>query len=239
MSAGRKRDKDVPEELRHVWERDRAKKAERKRLRELERIAAAADPFASNKGGKKARKARLAAASAVPVAIETVVRDMRQFVGDIGGPRTLSLLPMDPKQRKSVHELALAFKLKSKSQGKGAARFTTLTKTTLSGVEVDEKKILDVLGNSPSSSYVTHGGRKAKGWTGKRRPRDGEVVGEVCLFQGFPDSQMLYSDFLYLSGCAETERVEHWVPDAICYGVGRGQPNWCCRRVGGPFGSRH
>src|SRR5579863_7648865 len=58
---GCQKNKHIPEELRDQWERDRAKKAERKRLRELERIAAAADPFMvrKGKGGKKARKAKL------------------------------------------------------------------------------------------------------------------------------------------------------------------------------------
>src|SRR6266849_6741190 len=42
---GRKKNKFIPEELREQWECDRAKKAERKLLRELERSAAALDPF--------------------------------------------------------------------------------------------------------------------------------------------------------------------------------------------------
>jgi R3H domain len=223
MSSGRKKGKYIPEELHHLWDRDRAKKAERKRLRELERFAAAANPFAF-KGGKKARKARLAAASAVPVNLGTVVRHMRQFVADIRGSNTLPLPPMDRKVRKSVHELAHAFKLKSKSEGNGATRFTVLKKTRFSGVGVDEKKIAWILGMSPSS-YVTHGDGKAKGRVGKIRPRDGEVVGEVWLLQAFPDSQTLCNDFLSCQGRTEAGRVEPRVPYVICYGVGRGRPD--------------
>jgi len=175
----------ITEELREQWERDRTKKAERKRLRELRRSAAAAlDRFGTGKGSKrkKARKARLAAALASPMSLETIVGLMRQFVADIGGAHTYPLPPMDPKMRKTVHELAHAFKLNNKSKSSGAARFITLVKTTLSGMNVDEKAIARILGRS--SSYVTHEGRKGKGRprAGRIRPRDGEVVGEVRFF---------------------------------------------------------
>jgi hypothetical protein len=180
--SGRKKDKFVPAELRDQWERDRAKKAERKRLRELERIAAMVDPFTTQKGNKKARKAKRAAALATSVSLETIVGHMRRFVADIGGARSLPLPPMNRSMRKSVHELAHAFRLESKSRGNGAERFTTLKKTTLSGVNVDEKGIARILGKSSlSPCYLTReGGKgKGKGIACRTRPRDGEVVGEV------------------------------------------------------------
>ncbi len=113
--------------------------------------------------------------------LETVVGLMRLFVADIGGARTLPLQPMDPKMRKTVHNLAHAFKLSSKSKNSGAARYTTLMKTTLSGVNVDEEAIARILGKP--SSYVTHEGGKGKGRAGRIRPRDGEVVGKVRFFR--------------------------------------------------------
>jgi hypothetical protein len=180
--SGRKKETHIPEELRHQWVRDREKKAERKRLRALEQAAEAADPFAFHKGGKKSRKAGIAAALAVPMDLETVVKRMRRFVADINGTNTLSLPSMDREMRKSVHELAHAFKLKSKSQGTGVSRFTTVMKTTHSSGRVDEKKIAWILRGSPSS-YVAGGDKRNKGGAGKRRLHDGEVVGEVCLFQ--------------------------------------------------------
>lgn len=175
---GRKKNRFIPEELREQWERDRVKKAERKRLRELERSAAAPDRFGTGKGskGKKARKARLAVSLASPMSLETVVGLMRQFVADTGGARTHPLPPMGQKMRKTVHNLAHAFNLNSKSKSSGDARFTTLTKTALSGMNVDEKAIARILG---------HEGGKGKGKprAGTRiRPRDGEVVGEVRFF---------------------------------------------------------
>ena len=107
---------------------------------------------------------------------------MREFVADIGGARTHPLPPMDQKMRKTVHRLAHAFNLKSKSKSSGSGRFTTLTKTTLSGVDIDEKAIARILGHP--SSHMTHEGGKGKGrlGAGRVRPRDGEVVGEVRFF---------------------------------------------------------
>ncbi|KAI0284513.1 hypothetical protein BC826DRAFT_1055789 [Russula brevipes] len=145
--ARRRKDKFVPKELRDQWDRDRAKKAERKRL------------------------PRMAAASAAPVSLETIVESMRRFVADKDGAQTLPLPPMGREMRKYVHELAHAFKLKSKSQGQGDTRSTTLMKKSFDNSEkVNEKAVLRILRKSPwSSSHVT-------------RPRDGEVVGEVTLW---------------------------------------------------------
>ncbi len=59
------------------------------------------------------------------------------------------LPPMCREMRKTVHELAHAFKLYSKSENNDAARFTTLIKTTRGGVNVNEKAIARTLvGNS-------------------------------------------------------------------------------------------
>ena len=179
--AERKKDKHVPAELHHLWERDRAKKAEHKRLRELERVAATGpfSPIKKKKGGKKARKARLAAAA--PISIETVVEQMRNFVADLGSASTLSLPPMTKHARKSVHEIAHAFNLKSKSEGSGETRFTTLIKTTLSGVQVDERKIARILGRPLPPASAAYGKGKGKAGVNKIRARDGEVVGGVRL----------------------------------------------------------
>ncbi|KAH9032415.1 hypothetical protein EDB85DRAFT_2145537 [Lactarius pseudohatsudake] len=95
---------DFIDKLHGEWERDCVKKAERKRLCELERIAAVADPFTlKKKGGKKARKAaRQAAAS---VSLGTVVGHIRRFVEDLGRASTLSLPLMARHAHKSVHAL--------------------------------------------------------------------------------------------------------------------------------------
>ncbi|KAH9016040.1 hypothetical protein EDB85DRAFT_346482 [Lactarius pseudohatsudake] len=88
------------------------------------RTTAAADPFALMK--KRGNKAREAARQAVAsVGLEMVVGHQRRFVEDLRSAPTLSLLPMARYTRKSVHELAHAFSLKSMSEGNGAARFTS------------------------------------------------------------------------------------------------------------------
>ena len=121
--TGRKKNKIIPKGLREQWERDRAKKAKQKHLREQEQYAAP-DSFGARKGNKKKKvhKARLAAALASPMSLETVVALMRQFVTDIEGACTHHLPPMGQGMRKTVHELANAFKLDSKSHGERNAR---------------------------------------------------------------------------------------------------------------------
>lgn len=176
-----------------VWERDRQKKAERRRQRELEKLVQAADPLSRKKGGKKGRKTMLAAALLDPtinvipnriIDITTLVQQIRRFVADIGGPSTMSLPPANKETRKNVHELALAFGLNSQSKGKGNARYTTLSKTTRTGAyRTDEWKIAKIVRRA--------GGTGARGDTfgefdgAKRAPRvpkhrEGDEVGAVC-----------------------------------------------------------
>ncbi|KAI9448836.1 hypothetical protein BJY52DRAFT_1364366 [Lactarius psammicola] len=178
----RKRDKYkyIPAEFSDQWERDRKKNAERKRLRELERAAAAGQfkPTNMKRKGKKERKAAQRAAAAAATAdvnleTETIVVNMRRFVEDLGGAPTLELPPMARHARKSVHELAHAFNLKSKSEGYGAARYATLIKTTLSGVRVDERKVARILGKPPPAQVHGSGGDKGKGKGGGQDPSEG------------------------------------------------------------------
>ncbi|KAI0829778.1 hypothetical protein BC628DRAFT_1314788 [Trametes gibbosa] len=187
--AKRGKDKDVPPELREQWEKDRAKKAENKRKRALERLQLAADPLAQHKGGKKGRKAMLAAARAADdanlpdriVDFVSLEQQIRRFLADIGGSNTMSLPPADKETRKLVHELAEAFNLKSQSKGSGSTRYTTLLKTSKSGLAINEKKIRRILKQTTSGAWVgPDGGRSA----GRSKPtslahhREGEVVGK-------------------------------------------------------------
>lgn len=74
-----------------------------------------------------------------------VVGHQRRFVEDLRSAPTLSLLPMARYARKSAHELAHAFSLKNMSEGNGAARFTKLVKTMLSGVRAEERNVARIL----------------------------------------------------------------------------------------------
>ncbi|KAG6879360.1 hypothetical protein C0992_003278 [Termitomyces sp. T32_za158] len=149
--------KGFPPELQDQWQKDHEKKAENKRLRQLKRLELAADPMSSKKGGKKGQKAMLAAAKLDPtitvlpnriIDMTTLVQQIRRFVGDIGGPSSMSLPPTSKETRKQIHEMALAFNLKSISKGKGDSRYTTLTKTTRTGLFVDEGKVSKIVRRS-------------------------------------------------------------------------------------------
>lgn len=185
--------KDLPTELQAIWQKDRDKKAANKKARAQARLELAADPLAPHKGGKKGRKAMLAAAKLDPtitvlpnriVDLTTLVQQIRRFIADIGGPQTMSLPPTDKETRKNVHELAIAFQLKSVSKGKGEARYTTLTKTTRSGMGVDERKVGRICRrNGGGGQFVESFEWKGKG---KRvempRHREGDEIGKVNLF---------------------------------------------------------
>ncbi|KAL1945851.1 hypothetical protein VTO73DRAFT_1853 [Trametes versicolor] len=186
--ARRAKDKDMPPELREQWEKDRAKKAENKRKRALERMQLAADPLAQHKGGKKGRKAMLAAARAdadadLPNRVTDLVsleQQIRRFLADIGGSNTMALPPANKETRAQVHQLAMAFNLKSQSKGKGNTRYTTLTKTSKSGVGIQEGKIRRILREATGGAWQGPGG----GGKGRSKTmslathREGEEVGK-------------------------------------------------------------
>jgi R3H domain/G-patch domain len=195
LDPGRGKDKRnaFPPELQAQWDKDRAKKAARKAQREAERLERAADPFSNKKGGKKGRKAMLAAAAQDPIAvmssanrifdITTLVQMIRRFVDDLGGKSSMSLPPTSKETRKNVHELAIAFGLNSASKGKGENRYVTLSKTTRTG-RIDEKKVSKVVrraggaggfGNDFGSG--TGGRGRGGGKVVVPKHREGEEVG--------------------------------------------------------------
>lgn len=93
----------------------------------------------------------------------------------------MALPPTNKETRKNVHELAIAFGLKSVSKGKGEARYTTLAKTTRSGVRVDEAKVGKIMRRSGGAgargdSFVDGGGRSGP----MPRHREGDEVGKAA-----------------------------------------------------------
>ncbi|KAL1728077.1 hypothetical protein EV714DRAFT_215934 [Schizophyllum commune] len=214
-STERKKEKydSLPVELQEQWEKDRAKKAANKRARQLARMQVAADPLAPKKGGKKMKKAIAAAARqmdssygrgdmaysddedlpgtihVIPdrvIDMNTLVMEIRRFIADIGRV-SMALPPANKETRKKVHDLAEAFGLKSKSKGKGDARYTTLTRTSRTGYAVSERKIGRIVrgagghgGMFGSSSFGGEKGKKGKGGGAPvrvPRHREGEEVG--------------------------------------------------------------
>jgi len=182
----RGKDKHVPVELREQWERDRTKKAERKAARAQVRIEDAADPLTPKKGGKKGRKAMMAAAALDPsitlphrvTDMPSLVKEIRRFVASLGGPHSMTLPPMPKEIRKSVHELAEAFNLKHQSKGHGQARYLTLVKTTRSATMPNEKKAARILRRYATNGF-TNGSGKGEVDVRGPKPREGEIVGKV------------------------------------------------------------
>ena len=186
--------KDLPPDLQALWEKDRKAKAEYKKAREQARLEKAADPMAKKKGGKKGRKAMLAAAELDPtitvipnriIDMVTLVQQIRRFIADISGPPTMSLPPTNKETRKNIHEMAVAFNLNSLSKGEGDARYTTLSKTTRSGFRVDEQKVAKIVRRSGGmgargDSFIRE--KKGKGAPSVPRHREGDEVGKVRNF---------------------------------------------------------
>lgn len=223
-----KKDKNFSPQLQEQWEKDRARKAEIKRVRTQARLDAAADALAVKKGGKKGRKAMLAAAKFDPsiivperiVDMFTVEQQIRRFLENIGGKQTMVLPPMGKQSRAQVHELALAFNLKSQSKGKGKGRYPTLTKTTRSGFGINEGKIRRIVKGGGGFMAPGFGGG-AKGGSAMPRHKEGDEVGKVrpCL-SGYTPSLTINSQaapkigesnigfkMLALMGWAEGDRI--------------------------------
>jgi hypothetical protein len=80
-----------------------------------------------------------------------------------------------------VHEIAMAFNLKSVSKGKGTTRYTILTKTTRSGDQVNEGRIAWLVRRSEGrgDSFISED-RKGKGVLKVPRHREGDVVGKAA-----------------------------------------------------------
>lgn len=205
----------LPENLRDQWEQDRAKKAENKRKWQVARLEVASDPLTEKKGGKKGLKAMLAAARADPdgpielpnriVDLSTLEQQIRRFLENLGGPSSMTLPPCDKETRRKVHLLADAFSLKSASKGNGEKRYTTLTKTSWSGLgEVREGKVRSIL--REDNGYWA-GGRGGKGRvqpTSLAKHREGEEVGKVRFLSFFSLLVPLFAGWkcvLMMRGC--------------------------------------
>lgn len=181
------------------------------------------------KGGKKGRKAMLAAARVDPsittipnriVDMATLVDQIKRFLNDLGGRQTMALPPMEKEDRKMVHELAAAFNLKSQSKGKGQGRYTTLSKTTRSGVGVNVKKVDKIVRNGRGDWSG-----KDKGKTRFLTPKnkEGDEVGKVRLFHSvFYRTKKLTCN----EGGAENRRKQYWFQDAGFDGLAGRRSNW-------------
>jgi len=157
-SKARKRS-DLPPELQVQWDKDRAKKADYKRARALERKRQLGNPFKAAKTAKdKGKKGKSnpdepdtseSDSESEPEFEEindifALERMIRVFLED-KGMTTMTLPAMDKESRRRVHLLADCFKLNSASKGKGADRFPILTKKVRSGTGIDQDRIAKIL----------------------------------------------------------------------------------------------
>jgi hypothetical protein len=226
-----KHPRHVPPHLRAAWERDRAKKAELKRVRRLARIK---DNQLTTKERKKQRKKSkhdlLKAGLTDPEtglpntrpglhAIQALIRD---FVEDIGGSDSLVLPPMDKQIRVNVHKLANAFNLKSKSQGKGDGRFTTLFRTSKTGILIKEWKIEKLINGATQRKRIAQ--HKEGDEVGKSAPKIGE--GNI----GFK----LLQQMGFVLKLSSKNSIIHIVTQ-----VERGRQHWGFWRFGGAVSRHH
>jgi hypothetical protein len=157
----------------------------------------------------------------------TLVQQIKRFIDD-EGRQNMALPPTDKATRKNIHDLAVAFNMKSISKGHGDARYTTLTKTKRSGLDVDENRVAKIVRrkNYPREKdlFVKKRGKTRRGEDsfdqdkkGKKsrtgaqahvpRHREGDEVGKVkkpFIVKYKMILLFLVLFFLSASGCTET-----------------------------------
>nr|POF15278.1 protein sqs1 [Quercus suber] len=120
-----------------AWENDR----EKKRVKKAAREQARADGMLGSSGKKG--KADLGMKYREGMTMQQIGDELRVFLQD-DGQQSRPFPPMDKKDRKSLHEMASAFNLKSKSVGSGKQRFAVLYKTSFT-TEFSEHQLNRVL----------------------------------------------------------------------------------------------
>ncbi|KAI9643462.1 squalene synthetase-like protein [Ciborinia camelliae] len=179
-------DSELEASMQSAWDNDRVKKKERKQEREVLR----AQGLLTGKHGKPDMKARYKEG----MSINDVKEEIKEFLK--GDSTTLSLPAMDKANRKFVHEIANAFKLKSKSAGLGNKRYPILyrtARTTVYGERAYEAAASKLsrrflprndVGGRRAGAAPRRGGRAGGGGGGgfgggfgAASYRDGDVVG--------------------------------------------------------------
>lgn len=116
-------DEELKADMAAAWEKDRSKKRQKK----LEREELRAEGLLGSAGRKG--KADLSNKYPFGMNLQQVWRELAEFLQD-EDMRERSFPPMDKVDRKSLHEVAVALDLKSKSQGNGLKRFPIIYKTS-------------------------------------------------------------------------------------------------------------
>jgi len=154
--------KGVPVDLQQQWGHDRLKKAERKRLREEQRKQG----LLTKKVKKKDK------ANGQPLELEDIETIMRELVYDISR-KSVTLPPLPKEIREQVHRLALAFCLKSKSEGsknKGQ-KVMVISRSGKTGTRINESKVSKILKRPRTEGGGGGGGGR------HNKVAEGEVIG--------------------------------------------------------------
>jgi len=194
-------DSELENSIQTAWENDRSKKKSRKQEREELRAhgllgkKGKIDMKAKYKEGMSWEDVKKEIAIFLVSSKETWV-SLIPLLSILANSGSLPLPPMNPYDRKKVHEIANVFNLKSKSVGGGTSRFPTLYKTfrttsydedALSGIEarLDSKRFMHRPDKSkakgPTKNLTTT--RRARGGVFASAGvsyRDGEVVGATA-----------------------------------------------------------
>lgn len=154
--------------LQSQWSEDRKKKGEYKKHRaEARAVAEESSPWLNKKGPKPPTATPGSNSSDV----YQINAKIRHFLMHEIGQSSIALPPMSKRSRVAVHLLAEVYHLKSRSLGKGKARFPVLERGPNSGVfGVDERRINAIVGTvAGEPTYQTTGGpsRKSGGKMGK------------------------------------------------------------------------
>ncbi|KAK9367866.1 hypothetical protein V1509DRAFT_123980 [Lipomyces kononenkoae] len=169
-------DEDLKNQLKFEWLKDKDAKKRKKQERERMRREGLL--------GKKAKKGKpdLKAKYSRGMQVSDIKREIELFLRN-DGQTCLSLPPMAKNSRRTVHVLAAAYNLSSKSIGGGTQRFTVLFKNSRSHVQADfgtlsiveDRFYLPRLDKKSSKRPATKD--FSKRGTGSFKHRDGDVVG--------------------------------------------------------------
>lgn len=152
-------------DLQEQWERDRLKKAERKRLREERR-----------KEGLLTKKMKKGKTNGQSLDLDSIEAIMRDLVYDISC-KSVTLPPLPKEIREKVHRMALAFSLKSKSEGsnKKGQKVMVISRSGKTGTSINEFKVSKIL-KGPRTGGGGGGGGGGKAGR-HNKVAEGEVIG--------------------------------------------------------------
>lgn len=173
-------DDDLKEEMRHQWDKDRAKKRQKK----LEREELRAEGLLGSAGRKG--KADLNARYPLGMSLKQIHDELRDFLQNEDLSQR-AFPPMDKINRKSLHEICTALNLKSKSQGAGKNRFPIIYKTSMTQ-EYSDDMFGRVL-NASTRGFLTNA--KAKKMSKQMKPRAGRGGGFSKAATGLRDGEVV------------------------------------------------